>query len=89
MPFLEAFGAGERQPPHRMLLISNNLGVLPWHFFPKDTGEDYTLSPYLEDLRDFRDDFTVFSGLSHPSVVGGHSTENCFLTAAKDPTGLV
>jgi hypothetical protein len=70
-----------------MLLISNNLGVLPWHFFPKDTGEDYTLSPYLEDLRDFRDDFTVFSGLSHPSVVGGHSTENCFLTAAKDPTG--
>jgi len=29
----------------------------------------------------------VFSGLSHPNVAGGHSTENCFLTAARDPTG--
>src|SRR5690606_3007116 len=35
----------------------------------------------------FRKDFTVFSGLSHPNVTGGHSTENCFLTAAMDPTG--
>jgi hypothetical protein len=74
-------------PPRRMLLISNNLGVLPWHFFPKDSGSDYTLSPYLEEMGDFRKQFTICSGLSHPAVVGGHSTENCFLTAAKDPTG--
>ena len=33
-----------------------------------------------------RDDFTVISGLSHPDVAGGHSTENCFLTAARGPT---
>ena len=70
-----------------MLLISNNLGVLPWSFFPKEAGTDYTLSPYLKVLEEFRNDFTVFSGLSHPAVVGGHSTENCFLTGAKDPTG--
>lgn len=82
-----AFAKSPVAPPRRMLLISNNLGVLPWHFFPKDSGPDYTLSPYLEELRDHRKDFTVFSGLSHPAVVGGHSTENCFLTAAKDPTG--
>lgn len=74
-------------PPRRMLLISNNLGVLPWHFFPKDSGRDYALAPYLDELREYREQFTVFSGLSHPAVVGGHSTENCFLTAAKDPTG--
>ena len=79
--------AAAGRPPRRMLLISNNLGVLPKPFFPQDSGTGYTLSPYLEQLRDFRDDFTVFSGLSHPAVVGGHSTENCFLTAAKDPTG--
>ncbi len=83
-----AVGAEQNQIyPRRMLLISNNLGVLPDPFFPQESGQDFRLSPYLEELRDFRDDFTVFSGLSHPAVSGGHSTENCFLTAAKDPTG--
>lgn len=72
--------------PRRMLLISNNLGVLPKPFFPTATGPDYELSPYLSSLADFRRDFTVFSGLSHPGVVGGHSTENCFLTGARGPT---
>jgi len=78
--------AAESKPPKRMLLISNNLGVLPQHFFPKDKGSGYTLSPYLKELAAFRNDFTVCSGLSHPAVTGGHSTENCFLTAARDPT---
>ncbi|MFT4588242.1 MAG: hypothetical protein ACI8QF_002343 [Limisphaerales bacterium] len=75
------------QAPRSMLLISNNLGVLPKPFFPSNEGAQYTLSPYLQELKDFRNDFTVFSGLSHPAVSGGHSTENCFLTGAKDPTG--
>jgi hypothetical protein len=91
LPLLEcmtpAFGKGSLPPPpKRMLLISNNLGVLPQHFFPKDKGAAYTLSPYLKELAAFRNDFTVCSGLSHPAVTGGHSTENCFLTAARDPT---
>jgi hypothetical protein len=73
-------------PPQRMLLISNNLGVLPTQFFPSKTGRGYQASPYLATLGAFRDDFTVFSGLSHPDVTGGHSTENCFLTAARGPT---
>ena len=74
------------ESPRRMLLISNNLGVLPKPFFPAATGRDYELSPYLSALADFRNEFTVCSGLSHPGVVGGHSTENCFLTAARGPT---
>ena len=72
--------------PRRMLLISNNLGVLPKPFFPRTTGRNYEISPSLATLAKFRDDFTVFSGLSHPGVVGGHSTENCFLTASRGPT---
>lgn len=91
LPLLECmtpvFARAARPPsPRRMLLISNNLGVLPKPFFPQGTGRDYELSPYLSALADFRGDFTVFSGLSHPGVVGGHSTENCFLTAARGPT---
>ena len=78
--------AKDAAPPRRMLLISNNLGVLPKPFFPSSPGRDYELTPYLGELADFRDDFTVFSGLSHPGVTGGHSTENCFLTAARGPT---
>ena len=73
-------------PPQRMLLISNNLGVLPTQFFPSKTGRGYEASPYLATLGAFRVDFTVFSGLSHLDVTGGHSTENCFLTAARGPT---
>jgi hypothetical protein len=78
--------AAAKLEPKRMLLISNNLGVLPQHFFPKNKGAAYTPSLYLKELALFRSDFTVFSGLSHPAVTGGHSTENCFLTAARDPT---
>ena len=35
------------------------------YFFPEKAGKDYELTPYLEVLKDFRDDFTVISGLSH------------------------
>src|SRR5215472_8724796 len=71
--------------PRRMLAICNNLGLLPEQFFPKDTGIGYTLSPYLETLKEHRDDFTIFSGVSHPDVDGGHPADNCFLTAAPHP----
>lgn len=91
LPFLESLSprsarSAAPDSPQRMLLISNNLGVLPKPFFPKASGRDYELSPYLRLLEPWRKDFTVFSGLSHPGVVGGHSTENCFLTAARGPT---
>ena len=71
--------------PRRMLGICNNLGLLPDQFFPKEAGRDYTLSPYLENLKAHRDNFTVFSGVSHPDVDGGHPADNCFLTAAPHP----
>src|SRR5438067_1735155 len=48
--------------PRRMLGICNNLGLLPERFFPKESGRDYALSPYLDILKDHRNDFTVFSG---------------------------
>jgi hypothetical protein len=71
--------------PRRMFAICNNLGLLPDQFFPKTSGRDYTLSPYLETLKEHKNDFTVFSGVSHPDVDGGHPADNCFLTAAPHP----
>lgn len=81
----EAALPGSDGVPRRMLAICNNLGLLPDNFFPKANGRDYTPSPYLEILRDLRQDFTVFSGVSHPDVDGGHPADNCFLTAAPHP----
>jgi hypothetical protein len=71
--------------PRRMLAACNNLGLLPAEFFPTRAGKGYELSPYLKLLADHRDDFTVFSGVSHPDVDGSHSSEVCFLTAAPHP----
>ena len=84
LPFLEAFGK-ESIVPRRILAICTNLGVLERHFFPEQTGRDYTLTPYLEAIKDHRDQFTVFSGTSHPDVTGGHSAEVSYLSAAPQP----
>lgn len=80
-----AAAGGPDGKPRRMLAICNNLGLVPESFFPKQTGRNYAPSPYLEHLFHHRNDFTVFSGVSHPDVDGGHPADNCFLTAAPHP----
>ena len=71
--------------PQRLIAIETNQGILPKYFFPTGEGRDYKASPYLQILEPFRDRMTVFSGVSHPQVDGGHSAEQCFLTAAPHP----
>ncbi|MCE2861803.1 MAG: DUF1552 domain-containing protein [Opitutaceae bacterium] len=71
--------------PRRFLGICNNLGVLGDQFFPTGTGRGYQASPYLGHLQEHRERFTVFSGVSHPNVDGGHPADICFLTAAPHP----
>ncbi len=88
LPLLDAMRpafAAPESAPRRMLAICNNLGLLEAGFFPKQGGKDYELSPYLKILEAHRNDFTVFSGVSHPDVDGSHSSEICFLTAAPHP----
>jgi hypothetical protein len=71
--------------PRRMFAICQNLGVLPDLFFPTGTGRDYVASPYLELLKEHRNNFTVMTGVSHPGVDGSHTSDICFLTAAPHP----
>jgi hypothetical protein len=89
LPFLDsmspAFAQGKPAKPRRMIAICNNLGLLGDHFFPQTKGRDYVLSPCLQPLQAHRNDFTVFSGVSHPNVDGGHPADVCFLTAAPHP----
>ena len=77
----------DTKSPRRMLAVCNNLGILPNEFFPVDAGYEYSLSPYLKNLTDFRNDFTVLSGVSHPGVDGSHSSDVSYLTAAPHPGG--
>ena len=79
--------AKESNHPKRMLAICNNLGLLPDRFFPTEGGTNFTLSPYLNELKDHRKDFTVLSGVSHPGVDGSHSSDVSFLTCAPHPGG--
>jgi hypothetical protein len=91
LPLLDAMcpaparGAAAVASPRRMLAVQTNLGILPQFFWPEGTGFDYQPSPYLQILQDFRGEMTVFSGVSHPDVDGGHLAEKSFLTAAPHP----
>jgi hypothetical protein len=80
-----AFAAASKSTPRRMLAICNNLGLLADQFFPATGGRDYVPSPYLKLLQEHRNDFSVFTGVSHPNVDGGHPADVCFLTAAPHP----
>ncbi|MDG2125413.1 MAG: DUF1552 domain-containing protein [Verrucomicrobiales bacterium] len=83
LPQLDAFAnVDPAQPPHRMLAVCTPLGLHPEYFFPKQTGNDYQLSPYLEILKEYRDQFTVISGLEHAGMSSGfaHQASASFLT---------
>lgn len=94
LPMLDAFvprsalaAGGRPNAPRRMVLINASMGLLPQEFFPEGDGRNYQASRYLNPFADLKEKMTVFSGLSHPEVDGGHHAEICYLTAAPHPGG--
>ena len=87
LPWLESLArADEKAPPKRMVSVCTSFGLYGPSFFPEKAGRDYEPSEYMKVLGDLRDQFTVFSGISHPDIGGDHASEACFLTSAKHPT---
>ena len=84
---LGADATGKGGVPRRMVCICNAYGLYGPALLPENTGRDYTLSPYLEILKEHRNDFTLFSGISHPNQAGadGHSSEMTWLTSVASP----
>ncbi len=91
LPWLDACAAdtkpnrqtpSAKPPPRRIICICAPLGLHPDNFFPAQAGRDYALSPYLEILKEFRDDFTVISGLAHAGMGSSfaHQASASFLT---------
>jgi hypothetical protein len=96
LPFLESMlptrglgadATGKGGAPRRMVCICNAYGLYGPALLPENTGRDYTLSPYLEILKEHRNDFTLFSGISHPNQAGadGHASEVTWLTSVAWP----
>jgi hypothetical protein len=87
LPWLESLSvAGEAAAPRRMVTVCTGFGLYGPSFFPEKPGRDYEPGEYLKVLDGLRDQFTVFSGISHPEIGGDHASEACFLTSAKHPT---
>ena len=90
LPWLNVFaddrkgGLNAEQTPRRMICICAPLGLHPDNFFPTQSGKDYALSPYLEILKEYRDEFTVISGLAHAGMGSSfaHQASASFLTGA-------
>jgi Protein of unknown function (DUF1552) len=91
LPLLDAMLPNARSAPQRaaqrrrMVAVCTGLGVHAPLLFPEKAGRDYAPTPYLKELEAVRDQLTICSGLSHPLVDGGHSSEASFLTAAPHP----
>ena len=83
----KAIASGVKEPPRRMVFICSSLGFHGPNVFPEQEGSEYEAPKYLELLKDHRDEFTVFSGLSHPDQAGadGHSSQKTWLTSAPHP----
>ena len=91
LPMLDCFlprsraAAAAAKPIRRMVCVCMPLGIHPAAFFPEQAGKEYQLSEYLGPIKDFRNDFSVISGLAHPDVGSSHDSIYSFLTAAKHP----
>ena len=88
LPALESFTAPAKSTedrPRNFVAIGTFLG---WHqnaFYPKQGGHDYEMPATLSPLKDYRNDFTVFSGLDHRAG-NGHGAWSNFLCGQSPKT---
>jgi len=87
LPFLESVRGAERKvaAKRRLVAVNVGLGLHTPNIVPAQAGGNYALTPYLDAIGEFRDQWTFISGASHPGVGGGHQSGKSFLTAAKHP----
>jgi len=84
LPFLDAMlpvsaAEAKKEQPRRLVLVGRPLGLYTPFFFPEKAGKDYEPSRYLKHLQPYREQFTVFSGMSH-RYAAGHFAEVGLLT---------
>lgn len=82
-----ATGDSAESSPQRFAAICTTLGIHTPALFPEKEGRNYGSTYYLDSIADYRDHYTVFSGVSHPEQQGnnGHASELTWLTSAQRP----
>ncbi len=85
LPRVARAAAAAAPPPRRFVAVCSTLGIYGPNFFPTRVGRAFDAPEYLAALAGHRGQYTVFSGLHHPEVDGGHESERCFLTAVPHP----
>lgn len=91
LPFLEAMlpsrasaSAAAAGQPQRMVLVGQPLGMYGPNFFPEKAGRDYVPSRYLKNIEAYREQFTVFSGMSHRYAAGHFAEVGLFTGVAPE-----
>jgi hypothetical protein len=79
-----AFADPAEHQAKSLVFLNLHLGFMARNFTPQQSGQGYKASKYLKVIDDFRDDYTVITGTSHPGVNGAHTASVSFLTAAPD-----
>jgi len=64
----------------RMICCYVPHGVNVFEWYPKETGANWSITPTLQPLADFKSDFTLISGLGHQNGTGGHEGADSWLT---------
>ncbi len=87
LPSLEAFSGKtlaaqrKRNDPSRFACFYIPGAISQYSWFPKDTGQNYTVSPTHKPLEHHRDNFSVLTGLSHiEGRISGHVHPYSWLT---------
>ena len=75
-----AVAAASGKAPRRLVIIHAHLGFYHGAFYPKTTGLDFEAPRLLKPLEPFRGNYTIFNGLDHPDVAGGHAVTSTLLT---------
>src|SRR5436190_20518105 len=70
LPFLDAMWpqrllAADTTTPKRLVAVCTSLGIYGPVLYPKEVGREYTPTPYLDILKDLRNDLCVISGCSY------------------------
>ncbi|MGI9442424.1 MAG: DUF1552 domain-containing protein [Rubripirellula sp.] len=71
--------------PRNFVAIGTYLGWYQNAFYPEQAGHDYEMPATLSPLKDYRNDFTVFSGLDHRAG-NGHGAWSNFLCGQSPKT---
>lgn len=87
LPLLESTTFAVTAAPKRMVNICGTLGFYADSWFPKTTGIEYEPSEYLKHIDEYREHYTLFSGLGHKNQTGrqAHNSEITWLTSAEHP----